>query len=820
MAGPVLSIGLGGIFGGWKGAALGALDYFSRGKQVSEGPRLTDRAVPVAELGYRIPKVYGTVRTAGAMIWTPRAGLTEIRNVQRGDSKDRTEYVSYSYTLDAAWCVCGPSTRLRGVSYNNFPIYSNNGTTEVVHPSLAPSGQSIVDRNGDVIPTDENGVALAGIYGYKVISAAAQTTYDPVTGTFTNAKFRIYTGTETQLPDALIEADLGVGKTPAYRGRTLFVVQDFAVAQSVGTMSFEVEGLYSDLADVCLDIWNDCGVPSALVDVSQLASEEIRGFILDGRDAGRDALQELAHNHYFDWVHRDGKEVAVPRGGAIVVSIPAGDLRVRNLTSQQSGIDNPPETVIKDSDVLILPQRNEKEFHDAARNYHPNVRAAWRDAPPYGAQQDKQATSTSEILSGAQAQKLADVELHSQWEEALRLELSLGTTYRYLQPTDPIEVTLDGRATRFRTVSMQKQQFGGLSAVVVRESADLYNAPEGEDTEGLPPVIVEQYGDVTLFLIQTNAIMDSQADGIQGTAPAPLMYPYFASPTGTGLTAIASPYLQDPPSNAGSLMERFRTQSTMGYTVGALADFASGSAIWDEVSTLTVDLIYGSLADSTTAALEADPRLNQAFVNQEIVQFRDVTYLGLFSGKHRYELSGLLRGQRGTEWAISEHEDEDPFILTSYAQVLQFDPVTIGREIVLNMSVAGEAQALAVLVEGANLKPYSPVDVRLSDTQPGDGGITAEWQNRTRKADAADAWWQTGTTPPLGETTEEYEVDILNALGGVVRRFSGLTSKSVTWTPAQQTTDFGSPQSIMRLRVFQVSSSVGRGYGTYKELVV
>ena len=58
----------------------------------------------------------------------------------------------------------------------------------------------------------------------------------------------------------------------------------------------------------------------------------------------------------------------------------------------------------------------------------------------------------------------------------------------------------------------------------------------------------------------------------------------------------------------------------------------------------------------------------------------------------------------------------------------------------------------------------------------------------------------------LGEDTERYEIDILD----VVRTLSA-TSPAATYTAAQQTADFGSPQPSISLRIHQLSTTAGRG---------
>jgi hypothetical protein len=62
---------------------------------------------------------------------------------------------------------------------------------------------------------------------------------------------------------------------------------------------------------------------------------------------------------------------------------------------------------------------------------------------------------------------------------------------------------------------------------------------------------------------------------------------------------------------------------------------------------------------------------------------------------------------------------------------------------------------------------------------------------------------------PLGEETERYEVDILD--GATVKRTLAATTPAATYTAAQQTADFGSPQSAIDVRVYQLSTVHGRG---------
>jgi len=107
-----------------------------------------------------------------------------------------------------------------------------------------------------------------------------------------------------------------------------------------------------------------------------------------------------------------------------------------------------------------------------------------------------------------------------------------------------------------------------------------------------------------------------------------------------------------------------------------------------------------------------------------------------------------------------------------------------------------------------NMKPLSPVHIEGS--RDGSNNLTITWIRRTRVAGD----WVDNIDVPLGETTEAYEVDILNGPGGaVLRTITGLTSQTASYSAANQTTDGITPGNPVTVVVYQISSTIGRGFG-------
>jgi hypothetical protein len=180
------AIGVGPGAGWLAGAALGNLLFPTQGPESRvEGPRLGDLTVTSSAYGAPIAIGYGTLRMAGNLIWS--SGISEARNVSRSSAGGKggggatQTTVSYSYTA-------------------SFAIAFGEGRAEDVL-RLWADGKLIYDKTG--LEVD---VARPGL------------------------RFRFHPGSETQLPDPLIEARVGEGRAPAHRGLCQLVFEDLPLA--------------------------------------------------------------------------------------------------------------------------------------------------------------------------------------------------------------------------------------------------------------------------------------------------------------------------------------------------------------------------------------------------------------------------------------------------------------------------------------------------------------------------------------------------------------------------------------------------------------
>jgi hypothetical protein len=101
------------------------------------------------------------------------------------------------------------------------------------------------------------------------------------------------------------------------------------------------------------------------------------------------------------------------------------------------------------------------------------------------------------------------------------------------------------------------------------------------------------------------------------------------------------------------------------------------------------------------------------------------------------------------------------------------------------------------------LKPLSPVCAKAVREA---GGVRLVWVRRTRLD--GDGW--DAVDVPLGEDAERYEIDILK--GDAVVRTIVASQSSAFYAAAEELADFGSPQTLLALRIAQVSAVAGRGF--------
>lgn len=537
-----------------------------------------------------------------------------------------------------------------------------------------------------------------------------------------------------------------------------------------------------DIRTLVIDLCARAGLdPERDIDAAALHGK-LEGMVVDARQPARAGLEALLAAFRLDAVESDGVLRFRPRGAAPVAAIIEDELIV--------GDDGAFVTVTRRQEAE-LPAQLDLVYRSRAADWQRAVQTARRAV---AAGHDVRTVTLPLALSDARARALADVLLFEAWAGRDRLGFRLPADYAWLEPGDVVTLTAGGRVRTLRLTRTEADLLGLRCEAVPEDPAVL----EAEAAAAPPHAVTQLLASLAateLFLLDLPALTDGDGDGGFYVA-ASWTWAEGARWPGAGL------YRSDDDGGSWQPAGDLPGPAVWGHCQGALPP--GPTAYWDEASRLTVVLDQGELESASAAAVLNGA--NAALVGGEIVQFRNAVLVA----EATYELSGFLRGRRGTEHAVGGHADGARFLLLRPYDLRRlgrggervglerhYRAVTFGQPL-------DEAETVAFTNTGAALRPFSPAHVRGA-RDPASGDWHLSWVRRARIGGA----WRDGADVPLEEGEERYEVDILDG-GGGVRRTIATTAPSATYATAEQAADFGAPQTSLHIRVHQVGA-FGRG---------
>lgn len=399
-----------------------------------------------------------------------------------------------------------------------------------------------------------------------------------------------------------------------------------------------------------------------------------------------------------------------------------------------------------------------------------------------------------------EARALGDRYLRREWNQRREVSLSLTAQQLALEPGDVRTLDLDGEQWTARLTKLTIQADGVLSTEWKYDDPHLATLGGllGAEMDGRPETVIAAPLLSKGFALDIPLIadIDNSLNPVIYNAAAP-----YADGTwpGAALWQATDGEYSDEIASTGS-----NAQAVWGYATEALPD--ANPWVWDRGSSVNVVLQVGTLTGTTEVAIDAGPTTNMALLGDEIINFTTAT----LEGDGSYTLSGFKRGRRGTEWACGTHADRDVFLLLDTANAVELGLSDVGTELSFKEITSGrtESGAFPITLDpftGASLKPYAPCHLEAVKESNGDWTLT--WVRRTRVGGA----WTSGTSIPLSEASEEYEVTVGD---GVDESTATVTSPTYTWTLAAQTTLTGGEvlAGDLVFSVAQVSDAVGAGF--------
>jgi hypothetical protein len=516
-------------------------------------------------------------------------------------------------------------------------------------------------------------------------------------------------------------------------------------------------------------------------DVSRLDGL-VSGYVVDRVMSARDALQPLELSCFFD---------AIESGGQIAFRHRGQDTPVADLTADTLVESKP------NADLITLTRAQETDLPASARVSYSASESDYRQAVAearrlVGASGRVALAELPVVMEATQASQVAEAWLFEAWAARDRAAFSLPPSRLAVEPGDTLSIDIAGKSRLLRIAEIGDHGARDIEARSI--DPDVYGGVSPITRPSAPPPDVLTGQPFGLFL-DLPLLTGSESPHAGYVAAAQRPWP----------GAVA--FLRSPETSGFSLRATVTAAVTTGVTLDPLLAGPEGRL--DRATRLRVTLDYGQLQSVTHLAMLGGANaaaIRNADGAWEVLQFETAELVSPAT----YELSNLLRAQAGTDGAMTASLPAGArlSLLDRALAPVDMSPDDIGLAFNWRFGPAsrdiGHASYVAAIhaFTGAGLRPYSPVHVRGTRTG---GDLTITWTRRTRTG--GDSW--SASDVPLAEESERYEIDILD--GSTVKRTIAATSPTATYSAADQTPDFGTPQSICTIRLYQLAAGYGRG---------
>ena len=590
--------------------------------------------------------------------------------------------------------------------------------------------------------------------------------------------YNLYYGDQSQEPDDFMQSIEGTGKVPAYRGLAYIVFKNFNVTDfgnRIPSFSFVVEYPKNNLKDIVTDICLAAGLTETLdFNATSLANITVDGFSRSGGDAYKDQIDSLRMCHVFDAAERRGVVEFLIRDFSNVIALSKNDYGAYETDPEDEPIS------ITDAHDISLPRMLTLNYISSDNDYQTGSQPAKRQLTNAI---DEKSVSTAVVLTDAAAKEVAELRLAETWLARTTFDFKTGSKFGWVLPCDILEVELPDGTRQLMIVNSTNYGRPGINVIkATRVYSGVYQIAT-RNVDAQPEPIVSVPTEIFYALLDIPKLPPDTSDTND--------YIYFVSGASNylGCNVYRS-------SDSGASYD-LALQNSRNGIVGTAKTVLGNSRpySWDNANTLDVYIPYGTLASHTK--LEVLNYYNVAAVGKEIIQYRYAELIG----ENIYRLSGLLRGRFGTEMYTGTHESGETFVVIDINTINAL-PVAKDdwyKDIALKIGprplsiLNAKYKNTTLNAQGIMYKPWAGCHLKADRK---DGTWTVSWIRRTRK----DGAWKDYADVPLNESSETYQVDILDTAGTVINTFATSTPK------------FTYSGSCAGANIYQVSDVRGRGW--------
>jgi hypothetical protein len=536
------------------------------------------------------------------------------------------------------------------------------------------------------------------------------------------------------------------------------------------------------LSEVTEEICNDVGIEDAELDTSDLTSDTVRGYLISQQTPARGALEQLCAAYFFDGRESDGVLEFIKRGDSPAVTLDDDDLGCYENDDVQELAD---AVRIQEEE---LPKSLTINYANVGRDYQAGAQYSIRQSVLNGTDATIQLPIA---FTDDEAKAIVDKMMFAAWENRHKFTLKTWQAFSKLDPADVITA----RGETLRIITRNEGVNGIIELEAVRELPQIYTGQMGSGSPSADSgQSVKVPGPTESYLLDIPPLRDQDARN----------YSHYWAAHGL-LSDWPGATLVKFNDDTYTAVATTSSASVAGYATTALGGF-TGKNVFDESNTVRV-FVNGTLETKTTIQVLAGG--NVAKLGDEVISFRTATLVS--TGV--YDLTGLLRGRLGTDWATADHAVNDEFVLLTTAMrnvEVQSSDLNVAKLYgsISNGRTLEDASYSSFTYTGNNLKPFSPVHLGGGTTGTGTAW-TIRWMRRSRLA-----WeWIDGVDVDADETAYNFEVRIHDSSGTVLRTITVSSATagadgriSTTYSNADQTTDFGEHQKVLYVSVRQIGA--------------
>ena len=536
-----------------------------------------------------------------------------------------------------------------------------------------------------------------------------------------------------QPPPAIVEAFLGGGNSPAYRGRASIWFNDINVV--TGTRpNVEVECVSSPgiasigFGDVIELVALEAGIPAESMDASEVSGEVV-GVVLDGGSAGGIleglmvalGIQAVTSGNVlkFSMVDQLVQDFIIPEEDILDVG----------------GKSRFPIEMARDED---MPNAIYIRYFDVDRDHQVATQRAFRKT----GRSTQQVTLTLKAsMTATAAAATAESILYRAWIAQRRYgPFRLSCKYLRLETGDIVKISYRGK---LHVIRLTEVSYGAdLSLQVSGEAYDptVTTSTEGGDSGSFPNKGLPTFGDTYTYAKNLPALLSDHVDRAG--------FYFAAAGTGAAWKGGVLAVSRDGSGGGWVTIAEVPAPSTMGYAITTLPNppVNIGNLQWDLSSSVDIQLYSGEAYSVTSDEVFAGA--NGFMIGEELIQARSIVALG----GRRFRLSFLLRGRQGTDAKMTGHGFEEPVVVAQGLTFVDLPTSDRGNNVSLQFTPygGGSPKLFNLLYTARTIQPRAPEYLRAVWLPSGDIEITSMLTTR-----------RTGELPNIGEVASEYTVRLV-----------------------------------------------------------